>query len=137
MKRIRPEHENKISITTEHITVKENEDCSSIWYILLLTLAPLYLLIIIGAIVLVLIMLDRHFILLTNFVLQQKIYIIILVAGVIVAITLYTLSVIHALRKIGMWQRNGHTVQANVGLLVLTIVASFLLLPIILALFFH
>jgi hypothetical protein len=137
MKRIQSEHKNKISKMMVTITGTEAEDKSSIWYILLLTLAPLYLMVIIGAIVFALIMLDRHFIDLTNFMLQQYIFIVILIIGLIVAIIIYFLAVIHALRKIGMWQQNSHTKQANVGLLVLTIVASFMALPVLLALFFH
>ncbi len=137
MKRIQLEHKNKISKTIEPITSTEDEDKSSIWYILLLTLAPLYLVVTIGAIVFALIMLDRHFIALTNFMLQQYIFIIVLIIGMIGAIIVYSLSVIHALRKIGIWQQNSHTKQANVGLLVLTIVASIMILPVVLALFFH
>ena len=137
MKRIRLEHDNKISNTTTSITGTEDEDRSSIWHILVLTLAPLYLLLIIGAIVLGLIMLDRHSILLTNFVLQQAIFIVILIVGMTAAIICYVLSVRRALRNIGMWRQNGQIKQANVGLLVLAIVASIMILPIILALFFH
>ena len=137
MKRIRLKHDNKISNTTTSITGTEDEDRSSIWHILVLTLAPLYLLIIIGAIVLGLIMLDRHSILLTNFVLQQAIFIVILIVGMTAAIIFYALSVKRALRNIGMWRQNGQRKQANEGLLVLAIVASIMILPIILALFFH
>jgi hypothetical protein len=137
MKRIKSEHENKISNSTLPLTDTKDEGRRSIWYILLLTLAPLYLLVIIGAIVFVLIMLDRHFITLTNFILQQIIFIAIIIIGMAIAIIAYSLSVIHAHRKIGMWRQNGHKMQANVGLLVLAIVASMMILPIILALFFH
>ena len=137
MKRMRSEHENKISIITTSITGTEDEDSSSIWHILVLTLAPLYLLIIIGAITLSLIMLDRHAILLTNFVLQQAIFIVILIVGMTAAIIFYALSVKRALRNIGMWRQNGQIKQANFGLLVLAIVGSIMILPIILALFFH
>ena len=137
MKRIRLEHDNKISNTTTSITGTEDEDRSSIWHILVLTLAPLYLLLIIGGIVLGLIMLDRHSILLTNFVLQQAIFIVILIVGLTAAIIFYALSVKRALRNIGMWRQNGQINQANEGLLVLAIVASIMILPIILALFFH
>ena len=137
MKRIKSEHENKISKTTEPITATKNENSRSIWYILLLTLAPLYLLAIIGAIVLALVMLDRHFISLTNFLLQQKILILIMIFGMAVAIIIYSVSIIYVLRKIGMLRQNGQTRQANVGLIVLTIVALVMLFPIILVLFFH
>jgi ABC-type multidrug transport system permease subunit len=137
MKRIKLEHENKISKTAVPITGTKDEDRISIWYLLLLTLAPLYLLVIIGVIVLALIMLDRHFISLTNFMLQQIIFIAILIIAMVIAIVAYSLSVIHAHRKIGIWRQNGHKMQANVGLLVLAIVASMMIVPIILTLFFH
>ena len=137
MKRIKSEHENNISKTTEPITTTKNENSRSIWYILLLTLAPLYLLAIIGAIVLALVMLDRHFISLTNFLLQQKILILIMIFGMAVAIIIFTISVMYALIKIGILRQNGQIRQANAGLIVLTIVASIMLFPIILALFFH
>ena len=99
MKRIRLEHENKISNITTSISGTEDEDRSSIWHILVLTLAPLYLLIIIGAIILGLIMLDRHSILLTNFVLQQAIFIVILIVGMAVAIIFYALAVMNRTQK--------------------------------------
>ncbi len=89
------------------------------------------------AIALGLIMLHRHSILLTNFVLQQTIFIAILIVGMAAAIIFYALSVKRALRNIGMWRQNGQIKQANEGLLVLAIVASIMILPIILALFLH
>ena len=137
MKRIQSEHENKISKTAVPVTGTKNEDRISIFSVLLLTLAPLYLLVIIGVIVLALVMLDRHFISLTNFILQQIIFIAIIIIGMAIAIIAYSLSVIHAHRKIGMWRQDGHKMQANVGLLVLAIVASIMIVPIVLALFFH
>ena len=131
------ELENKKSNTTVPITGTKNEDRRSIWYILLISLAPLYLLAIIGAIVFALVMLDRHFISLTNFLLQQKILILIMIFGMAVAISSYAISIIYALRKIGMLRQSGQTRQANVGLVALTIVASIMILPVILALVFH
>jgi hypothetical protein len=137
MKRIKSEHENQISKTTVPITGTKLEVRGSIWYILLLALAPLYLLVTIGAIVLALVMLDRHFISPTNFLLQQKIFILITVIGMIIALIIYSISVIYAHRKIGMLRQSGQIKQANVGLIVLAIVASIMILPVILALFFH
>ena len=115
----------------------KNEDRRSIWYILLHTLAPLYLLAIIGAILVALVTLSRYLVGTSDFFLQQKIYILIIIIGMIIALIVFTVSVINAHRKIGMLRQSGQIRQANVGLLVLTIVASIMLLPIILALFFH
>jgi len=137
MKRIKSEHENQISKTTVPITVTKNDDRWSIRYILLLTLAPLYLLAIIGGIVLALVMLSRYLISPSNYLLQQTIFILIMSSGVIIAIIVYIISVRHALKYVGMLRQNGYTRQANVGLIALAIVASILILPVILALFFH
>ena len=137
MKRIKSEHENQISKTTVPITGRKIEVRRSIWYILFIALAPLYLLAIIGAIVIALVMLNRDLISPTNFLLQQKIFILIMNLGVISAIIVYAISVMYALRKIGMLRQSGQTRQANVGFVALTIVASIMILPVILALFFH
>ena len=137
MKRIKSEHENQISKTTVPITVTKNDDRWSIRYILLLTLAPLYLLAMIGGIVLALVMLSRYLISPSNYLLQQTIFILIMSSGVIIAIIVYIISVRHALKYVGMLRQNGYTRQANVGLIALAIVASILILPVILALFFH
>ena len=137
MKRIQTENENKIPDEEESLAGAVNEDSKSLWYIVLLSLAPLYLLIIIGVLIFALIMLGRHFILVTNFVLQQEIFIAILSIGIACAITAYTLSVKHAQRKIGIWRQNGQRRQAIIGQLLLVIVATLMILPIILALFIH
>ena len=137
MKRMKSEPENKISETSEPKTDMKNEDRRSIWYILLHTLAPLYLLATIGAILVALVTLSRYLVGTSDFFLQQKIYILIIIIGMIIALIVFTVSVINAHRKIGMLRQSGQIRQANVGLLVLTIVASIMLLPIILALFIH
>ena len=134
---MKSEPENKISETSEPKTDMKNEDRRSIWYILLHTLAPLYLLATIGAILVALVTLSRHLVGTADFFLQQKIYILVIIIGMIIALIVFTVSVINAHRKIGMLRQSGQIRQANVGLLVLTIVASIMLLPIILAIFFH
>ena len=127
----------EIPKTTIPITGTKKEVRRSIWYILLLTLAPLYLLAIIGAIVLALIILIRHLINPTNFLIQQQFFAAVMFTGLVIAIIVYSISVIYALRKIGTLRQRGYTRQANAGLVVLTIVASIMILPVILALFFH
>ena len=113
------------------------EEKRGIWQILLLALAPLYLLAIVGAIVLALVMLIRHLIDPTSFLLQQELFTTVMITGLAVAIIVYTIAVIYALKKIEAWRQSGHTTQANAGLLALTTVASMMILPAILALFFH
>ena len=90
-----------------------------------------------GTVVLGLVILVRHLIDPASFLLEQRIFIIVMIAGLATAIIAYTKAVIFALKKIGTWRQSGHTAQANAGLITLTIVASLMILPVILALFFH
>lgn len=137
MKPMKSMHKNEITETIVSNTGSKNGDRKSIWYILWVTLAPLYLLAIIGTGVIALVILSRQLIGPTNFLLQQKLFILILVVGMIVAIIVYTISVRHALVEIGKLRQQGETRQANIGLISLAIVASIMILPMILALFFH
>ncbi len=137
MKHIQTKYENQISDSKKPVAGAGYQDSRSLWYIILLALAPLYLLVIIGVITCAFVMLDRHFILLTNFVLQQVIFIAILIIGIAAAIIAYSLSIMYAQRKIGMWRQNGLRRQAFIGQLLLVIVACMMILPIILALFIH
>jgi hypothetical protein len=134
MKRIQAEYENKIPDPKESLIGAVNEDGRSLWYIVSLSLAPLYLLIIVGAMIFALIMLDRHFISVTNFVFQQGIFITILIIGISFAITAYSLAIKHAHITIDMWRQNCLRKQAILGQLLLIIVASLMILPLILAL---
>jgi len=113
------------------------EEKRGIWHILLLALAPLYLLAIIGAILFALVLLIRHLIDPTHFLLQQELFTTVMFTGLAIAIIVYTIAVIYAFKKIESKRQSGQTTQANAGLLALTIVASMMILPVILALFFH
>ena len=128
---------SEISKIGSQTTYTKQEESTGIWFIIWLGLAPLVFLAIIGAIVIALIILIRHLMDSNSFLLQQKIFIIIMIIGMAIAIIGYSISVIYALRKIGMLRRSGHTRQANAGLIALTIVATIMILPVILALFFH
>src|SRR6516165_1472673 len=120
----------ELSKTTIPLTGTKVEDRRSIWNILLLTLAPLYLPAIIGAVVLACTMLNRDLIDPTNFLLQQKNFAIILIAGLVSAMIVYTVSVKYALRKIRMWRQSAYTRQVNEGLIALTVVTSMMVLPV-------
>src|SRR5215467_6492238 len=124
MKRMNSKQENEISATIVPITGTQKGDRESISYIVWVTLAPLYLLAIIGAVIFALVILSRHLIDPSNFMLQQKFFIIILMIGMIVAIIVFTISVRHALIEIGKLRKHGQTRQANLGLIALAIVAS-------------
>jgi hypothetical protein len=128
---------SKIIAAETSLAKTHREEKRGIWHILLLALTPLYLLAIVGANVLALVMLIRHLIDPTHFLLQQELFTTVMITGLAVAIIVYTLAVNYALKKIAMWRQSGHTTQANAGLLALSIVASMMILPVILALLFH
>jgi hypothetical protein len=128
---------SKIIAAETSLAKTNREEKRGIWHILLLALAPLYLLAIIGAIVIALVMLIRHLIDPTHFLLQQELFTTVMITGLAVAIIVYSIAVIYALKKIEAWRQSGHTTQANAGLIALTTVASMMILPVILALFFH
>jgi hypothetical protein len=119
------------------ITCTKWGDTRRVWQIILLSLAPLAILAITGAVILVLVTLVRHLIDPASFLLEQRIFIIVMIAGLATAIIAYTIAVIYALKKIGTLRKSGYIAQANAGLITLTIVASLMILPVILALFFH
>lgn len=128
---------SKIIAAETSVAKSNREEKRGVWHILLPALAPLYLLAIIGAIVLALVMLIRHLIDPTHFLLQQQLFRTVMITGLAVAIIVYSIAVIYAFKKIEAWRQSGHTTQANAGLIALTIDASIMILPVILALFFH
>jgi magnesium-transporting ATPase (P-type) len=128
---------SKIIAAETSLAKTNREEKRGIWHILWHALAPLYLLAIIGAIVIALVMLIRHLIDPTHFLLQQELFTTVMITGLAVAIIVYSIAVRYALKKIEAWRQSGHTTQANAGLIALTTVASMMILPVILALFFH
>ena len=119
------------------ITCTKWGDRRRLWRIVLLSLAPLAVVAVTGAVVLGLVILVRHLVDPASFLLEQIIFTIVMVGGLAIAIIAYIKAVIYVLKKIGTWRQSGHVAQANAGLITLTIVASLMILPVILALFFH
>jgi hypothetical protein len=128
---------SEISKVRTPIAYTNREEKRGVWHILLLGLAPLYLPAIIGAIAIALVMLIRHLVDPTHFLLQQQLFKTVVITGLAVAIIVYTIAIKFALKKFETWRQSGHTTQANAGLIALTTVASIMILPLILALFFH
>jgi hypothetical protein len=115
----------------------DQRDNRGVWHIILLGLTPLALLAVIGAVILVLVILIRLLIDPARFLLQQQIFTIVMVSGLAVAIIAYTLIITHLLRQIETWRQSGHTTKATAGLVALSLVALIIVLPLILALFWH
>jgi hypothetical protein len=72
-----------------------------------------------------------------SFLLQQQLFLIVMITGLAIAIIAYTITITRALRRIETWRRNGQTTKATAGLVVITLVAIVMVLPVILTLFFH
>lgn len=110
---------------------------SDVWHIILLGLAPLALLAAIVIVVVALVALIRLLVDPASFLLQQQLFLIVMITGLAVAISAYTITITRALRRIEMWRRDGNTTKATAGLVVVTIVAIVIILPVILTLFFR
>ncbi len=110
---------------------------SDVWHIIWLGLAPLALLAAIVIAVVALVALIRLLVDPASFLLQQQLFLIVMITGLAVAISAYTIAITRELRRIEMWRRDGHTTKATAGLVVVTIVAIVIILPVILTLFFH
>lgn len=110
---------------------------SDVWHLILLGLAPLALLAAIVIAVVALVALIRLLVDPASFLLQQQLFLIVMITGLAVAISAYTITITRALRRIEMWRRDGNTTKATAGLVVVTIVAIVIILPVILTLFFR
>ncbi len=118
-------------------TCTKQEERTDIWSIIWLGLAPLFWLAIIGGAEVALLSLIRQSMNPSSFLLQQQIFLMVMISGLTAAIIAYTITMTRALRRIEMWRRDGHTTKATAGLVVVTAVAIIIVLPVILALFFH
>lgn len=128
---------SEISQAGTPVTCTHQRDRSDVWHVILLGLAPLALLAVIGVAVLALVFLIRFLIDPASFFLQQQIFTIVMITGLGVAIIAYTVTITRALRQIETWRQSGQTTKATAGLVALAIVAFIVVLPVILALFFH
>lgn len=84
-----------------------------------------------------LVLLIRRLIDPASFLLQQQLFLLIMLTGLTAAIIAYTVTIARALKRIETWRRNGQTTKATAGLVVVIIIACVMVLPVILALFFH
>jgi uncharacterized membrane protein len=99
----------------------------------LVGLIPLVLLIVIVAVTFLLTALARQLVASSGFFAQQQASVIVLVAGLAVALVVYIIAVVRTLRSITAWQRGGAVGQARAALLALGFTALVVLLPVVLA----
>ena len=96
-------------------------------------LIPLALLLLIVAVTLVLTALARQLLASSGFFAQQQASVIVLIAGLVVALVVYIVAIVRTMRNISSWQRSGARGQARAALLALGCTALVVLLPVVLA----
>ena len=94
---------------------------------------PLGLLLLVIAISVLLTALARQLVASSGFFAQQQASVIVLIAGLVVALVVYIIAIVRTMRNISSWQRSGEDGQARAALLALGCTALVVLLPIVLA----
>ena|SRR5438874_8733545 len=96
-------------------------------------LIPLGLLLLVVAMSVILTALARQLVASAGFFAQQQASIIVLIAGLVVALVVYVVAIVRTLRWVKVWQRGGAGDQARATLLALGFSALVVLLPMVLA----
>lgn len=96
-------------------------------------LIPLGLLLLVVAITVLLTALARQLLASSGFFVQQQVSVIVLVAGLVVALGVYIIAIVRTMRNITSWQRSGAAGQARAALFALGCTALVVLLPVVLA----
>lgn len=124
---------HSINETNGPVLERSTESKSSLWRGALVGLIPLGLLAGIVALTLLITALARQLVAASGFFAQQQAALIALIAGLIVAITVYAVAIWRVLRRVAAWQRDGVTAQANAALWALGATALIVLIPVLLA----
>jgi hypothetical protein len=130
---IESEH-SKTGTSRAYIKQADRRDA---WHVISPVLTLLVLLAVIGVTVMALVLLIRRLIDPASFLLQQQLFLLIMLTGLTAAIIAYTVTIARALKRIETWRRTGQTTKATAGLVVVIIIACVMVIPVILALFFH
>lgn len=94
---------------------------------------PLGLLLLIVAITILLTALVRQLVASSGFFVQQQASLIVLIAGLVVALIVYIIAIVRTLKSVTTWQRSSAFGQARAALLALGLTALIVLLPVVLA----
>jgi hypothetical protein len=100
----------------------------------LIGLIPLGLLMVLVAVTFLLTALARQLVASSGFFAQQQAAVIVLVAGLAVALVVYIIAIVRTLRGVTTWQRGGVVGQARAALLALGFTALVVLLPVVVVL---
>jgi len=121
---------NTFNEPTQSVSLQQK---GSAWRGVLIGLIPLALLIAIVIGTFLLTALARQLVATSGFFAQQQTSLIVLIAGLVVALVVYILAIVGILRNITSWQQTGAFVQSRAALLALGFTALVVLLPVLLA----
>jgi hypothetical protein len=99
----------------------------------LVGLIPLGLLLVLVALTFLLTALARLLVASSGFFAQQQAAVIVLIAGLVVALAVYVVAIVRTMRRVKAWQLGGASGQARAALLALGVTALVVLLPVVLA----
>ncbi len=99
----------------------------------LIGLIPLFLLLVIVSVTFLLTAIARQLVASSGFFAQQQVALIVLIAGLVVALAVYIIAIVRTMRRLKAWQQRGASGQAHAALLALGFTALVVLLPVILA----
>lgn len=110
------------------------ERMAGMWRGLLVGLIPLGLLAAVVGITVLLTALARQMFEGSGFFAQQQAAVIVLIAGLILAIAVFAVAIWRVLRRVAAWQQSGAMAKASATLWVLSVTALIVVVPVLLAL---
>lgn len=100
----------------------------------LIGLIPLGLLIVLVIVALLLTALARQLVAASGFFVQQQAAVIVLIAGLVLALAVYIIAIVFTLRRVSAWQQDGAVRQARSALWAVGVTVLVVILPVLLAL---
>jgi len=119
--------------STVPVQTRFTKRMAGVWRGLLVGLIPLGLLAAVVGITVLLTALARQMFEGSGFFAQQQAAVIVLIAGLILAIAVFAVAIWRVLRRVAAWQQSGAMAKASATLWVLSVTALIVVLPVLLA----
>jgi len=120
--------------STVPVQTRFTKRMAGVWRGLLVGLIPLGLLAAVVGITVLLTALARQMFEGSGFFAQQQAAVIVLIAGLILAIVVFAVAIWRVLRRVAAWQQSGAMAMASATLWALSVTALIVVLPVLLAL---
>lgn len=124
---------HSIDESTVTVQPRPSELTRGVWRNVMIGLIPLGLLIGMVTVTVLLTALARMLFTSAGFFAQQQAAVIVLIAGLILAIAVFAVAVWRVLRRVAVWQQNGAITQANATLWALAVTALVVIVPVLVA----